>query len=369
MALPAIFRSRLRRPLGLAVGLSVLVHLLALFGHQIDFQRQPDVVRLEAVLARSAPDQKAGQPALPDRPPKPAVPKPQPEEAPQLAEAEAKDAPAEAPPPPQPEPEVKPEAEPAPEVPPAPTEAPQVVGNSWPRAGVIRYFLFGGESRDPAGASTAALRWEITPEGRYSMKLESFDAKPFPSMPWFTISFSYASQGRMVAGQFQPERYEEAISVFQNIVVNFNWDKGLVDFAGHSLPLAPGTMDYLSVIMQAGDPGFTERGIMSVATGRGLRQYRFESLGQQELALPFGMTWKTQELFGKTGNNDVRVWVASEKFNLPVQIKFVVNKVNYYLVASEVMVAKDALAAPAAAEPALPQASVEPPKPAPERQN
>jgi hypothetical protein len=310
---------------------------------------------------------------MPDQPPQEAVPAPQAEPAPQAPAAEAKDPPVETPPPPPAEPATQAEQPAQPEVPPPPTEAPQVVGNAWPRAGHIRYFLFGGESRDPAGASTADLRWEIAPDGRYSMKLESTDAKPFPSMPWFKISFSYLSRGMMINGYFHPDRYEESISVFQNIVVDFDWASGLVSFAGHKLPLVAGTQDYLSVIMQAGDPGFVEKGVMSVATGRGLRQYQFESLGEGELALPFGMTWKTRQLVGKTGNNDVRVWVATEKFNLPVQIKFVVNKVNYYLVANEVRVA---LATPAAETatgvPAVAPGSglaESPVTPPPERQN
>jgi len=93
--------------------------------------------------------------------------------------------------------------------------------------------------------------------------------------------------------------------------------------------------------MQAGDPGFVEAGSLAVATGRGLRQYKFQSLGAVDLVLPFGMTWKTTQLVGQGGSNDVRVWVATEKFNLPVQIKFIVNKVNYYLVATEIRASVD----------------------------
>lgn len=339
----------------LAIVLSMVAHLLALFGHHIDLTREPDVVRLDAFLMRTAPDQKPGAAPVPDKPPQPAVPKPVPEETPLPAKAEAKDPPADIPPPPpQLEPEVKSPATPQPEVPDVPPAPAQAGANAWPRSGVIRYQLFGGESRDPSGSSNAALTWEIAADGRYTMKLESTDAKPFPSMPWFTISFSYSSRGQMVGNLFQPERYEEAISVFQNIAVNFDWEKKQVDFAGHQLPLEPGTLDYLTVLMQAGDPGFIERGVMSVATGRGLRQYRFDSLGDGDLALPFGMT-KTRQLHGKTANNDVRVWIATERFNLPVQIKFVVNRVNYYLVATEVMVARDAVAA--TPTPALPVVS------------
>ena len=260
----------------------------------------------------------------------------------------AKAPPVEAPPPPpQPEPEKKVETEPQPEVPPAPSEPPKVVGNAWPRAGQIKYLLYGGENRNPSGDSTAELRWEIAEDGRYRMKLSSEDAKPFPGMPWFKISLLWSSEGHMVDGRFRPERYEEAISVFQNIVVTLDWEKKLASFSGHQLPFQDGTLDYLSVIMQAGDPGFVQAGSIAVATGRGLRQYRFEKTGEGEMAMPFGMKWKVAELVGKTGNNDVRVWVATEKFNLPVQIKFVVNKVNYYLLATEVLVSKDVVQPPA----------------------
>lgn len=337
--------------LPIAVLLSLLAHLLVLFGHRIDLSLpRTDLVPLEARLTRSAPAKQPGTAPKPDRPPQPSVPEPVAPETPQTAVAEAKDEPVAMPPPPQPEPEKKVEEkiEPQPEVPPAPKEPPKTAGNTWPRAGVIKYLLFGGEGRDispdPSKNSTAELRWEILPDGRYSMKLESVDAQPFPSMPWFKVSMMWSSVGNIVDGRFQPRRYEESISVFQHIVVNLDWEKMQVDFSGHQLPMKPGTLDYLSVMMQAGDPGFVEAGTLSVATGRGLRQYQFESLGDTDLALPFGMTWKTKQLVGKTANNDVRVWVATEKFYLPVQIKFIVKKVNYYLVATEVLVAKDALA-------------------------
>jgi len=366
-------RPRFTRPLLIGFALSVAAHLLVVFGHHINLRPAPELPRLEVVLARTAPGQK------PDQPPQKSVPAPkaakapkarapkaaEPPQAPAALAEEAPQAPvgaaqgplAEAPPPPPPaEPETKVEPPPQPAVPPAPAEAPKVAGNAWPRAGLIRYSLFGGESRDPADASTAELRWAIAADGRYSMKLESADVMPFRSLPFIKISFSYASQGMMVDGTFHPDRYEEALSVFHNVVVDFDWAKSRVSFAGRSLPLAAGTQDYLSVIMQSGDPGFVEKGVISVATGRGLRQYQFESLGEAELALPSGMTWKTRQLVGKTGNNDVRVWVATERFNLPVQIRFVANKVNYYLVANEVRVAQ---ATPAAdKEPVLPESSI-----------
>ncbi len=340
-------RLPLTRTLLIAFVLSVTVHLLVVFGHRINLRTAPEELpRLEVVLARTAPEQKPEQAPMPVKPPRKAVSAPKAAEPPQTPAAEAEVPQVEAPPPPLPtEPEPKAEPPPQAEVPPAPAAAPKVVGNAWPRAGLIRYFLFGGESRDPADASTAELHWEIAPDGRYSMKLESADIMPFRSLPFIKISFSYASQGMMIDGNFHPDRYEEALSVFHNAVVDFDWAKGQVSFAGRRVPLVAGTQDYLSVIMQAGDPGFVDKGVVSVATGRGLRQYRFESLGEAELALPSGMTWKTRRLVGKTGNNDVQVWVATEKFNLPVQIRFVANKVDYYLVANEVRVG---LATPAA---------------------
>lgn len=348
------------RRMAIAIVLSLLAHLVALFGHRINLMPGPDVVRLDVVMKRAAPDKTPGQTPKPEKPPQKEVPAPRPEPTPETAKAEAKDPPIETPPPPQPEPKVESVEPPQPEVPTPPPEPTKAAGSTWPRTGVIKYQLFGGEARDPNLTSNAELRWEIATDGRYTMKLESHDAKPFPSMPWFTISFAYTSVGKLVEGVFLPDRYEEAISVFQNIAVNFDRVNNVVDFAGHRLPLPPGTQDYLSVIMQAGDPGFVERGMMAVATGRGLRQYRFESLGEGDLALPFGMTWKARQLWGKTGNNDVRVWVATERFNLPVQIRFVVNRVNYYLIATEVLVSRDALTASSNAPtnvPAVPAAA------------
>ena len=339
----AVLLNRKVAPLSAAVVLSICAHALVLFAHKIELSMPQDLAKLEARLVRPTPDAKPGEAAPNDQPPKPPVPQPKPKESPQTPVAETETLPREAPPEPQPETVPETPQEPQKETPP-PAEPPKAVGYSWPKAGRIRYLLYGGEGRDVSANANAELTWTIEPDGKYHFKLASQDAKPFPSMPWFTISFAYISQGQMVEGQFRPSRYEEQISVFRSIVVNFDWEKKLVDFAGHSLPLQPGTMDYLSVIMQSGDPGFTERGIIQVATGRGVRQYQFETSAEESLSLPFGMTWKVRQLFGKTGNNDVRVWVATERFNLPVQIKFVVNKVNYYLIATEVLVSRDAVA-------------------------
>ena len=199
MSLAALFKRR-HAALIVAVVASAFVHLFALFAHKIDLSRPQDLAKLEARLLRPAPDAKPGEAAPNDLPPKPPVPKNKPDQAPQSAVAEATDPPIETPPEPQPEPEPEktPETPPQVETPPV-AEAPKAVGYTWPRAGRIRYLLFGGEGRDPEGTSNAELSWTIDADGKYRFKLESQDAKPFPSMPWFKISFSYSSQGVMIA--------------------------------------------------------------------------------------------------------------------------------------------------------------------------
>jgi len=329
----------------LALALSVLAHLIALFADQVELPHPvpSDLARLEANLIRTTPERRSTATSA-AKPTKPA-PKTTPEQAPEAARVETETPPTIETPERVPEPEVATPEPPAPEVLPAPA-AEKTAGHSWPTAGLIRYRLFGGDNRDPATASNGELQWEIAPDGAYRLRLESKDAKPFPAMPWFTLSMLYSSQGKMIDGAFRPDRYEEAISVFRRMEVKFDWENNKVDFAGHNLPLKPGTLDYLSVIMQAGDQGFVERGVMLVATGRGLREYRFESGPEEDLALPFGMTWKTRQLFGKSAKNDVRVWVATEKFNLPVQIRFVIKDVHYTLIATEVLVSRDAIPVP-----------------------
>ena len=350
-------------PIVVAVVLSAAVHLAAIFGHRIDLlPKDTDLMRMEATMKRPPPAKTPGDPAPQKEAPQPPVPQSVPEKVPQPAESTPQDTP------PIPQPEPAPETEPPrqvteppqPEIPAAPPEPPKSVGSQWPRKGAIKYLLYGGEGRDPNQTSTAELRWEVGSGDRYTMSLESKDAKPFPSMPWFTIALSYKSEGLLNETGFQPERYEEAVSVFQHVVVNLDWTTKQADLAGHKIPLRDGTVDFLSVMMQAGYPGFLEHGNVYVATARGIRQYQFSRVGSGNMTMPFGMTWPVVEVAGQGGKNDVRVWLATDKFNLPVQIKFVINRVNYYLVANEILVSKDALinlqALPAKPIPEIPHA-------------
>lgn len=386
-------RTLIRRPsvLTLAFLASLVLHLLALFGEQIDLSPRPDLARLEARLIRTAPDAKVGERPQNDQPPRPPKPKPKPEQAPETPVAEVREqAPvAPAPPTPQPEPEKVVEAEPEPEAPPLP-QAPTAVGSQWPKAGRITFALQMGEQRFQMGRSVH--QWEVSPDNTYRIQA-STDPTGLAAIPWFKPeSVVWESQGKITESGLQPHRFVERKSVKGVTALGeLDWQAKVITLGGlHRFELPPGTQDLLSLFYQLGYPGAGELGVLPIVTGKRIEGYRFELLGVEDLALPFGQTWRTQHIRARYGQNEVtEVWIALEQFGLPVQIRQVDRKgVVYYLQATEVLVDQataakrpaaeksDAATAPAApaagASPAatVPVAEAPPPQNSPtERQN
>ena len=81
---------------------------------------------------------------------------------------------------------------------------------------------------------------------------------------------------------------------------------------------------------------------MPVTDGSKIDAYRFEVLGEEHLDMPFGETLRTLRVRARygTGNEQTDVWVATERFGLPVQIRRIDPKgVVYYWIAHEIRVA------------------------------
>ena len=348
-----------RRPpiLVLALLASALLHLFAIFGQEVDLSVSPDLAPLEARLIRTAPAAKLGPRPAVDQPPNPPKPKKKPPQVPEKPVTEIRDETKlpepEPPPPAQPEPEKVVEAEPEPEVPPLP-EAPEAVGTPWPKAGRITFALLMGEQRFQMGRSVH--QWEIGPDNTYRIHATT-EPTGLAAIPWFKPESVYwESRGKILANGLQPERFTERKSVKGITALGeLDWQNKVVTLGGvHRFALPERAQDLLSLFYQLGYPGAGDISILPIVTGKRVEAYHFELLGTQDLALPFGQTWRTQHIRARYGQNEVtEVWTAVEQFGLPVQIRLVDRKgVVYYLQATEVMVSPEA----ATGSPVLPGA-------------
>lgn len=343
----------------LAVLASALLHGLLLFGQSLELTPPADLVRLEARLIRTAPEIKAGPQPRTDKPPKraKAKPKPKPVPAPPVTEIREPEPTIPPPPPPPPEPQPEPEpvveAPPEPEAPPLP-EAPVAVGSQWPKTGRIAFALLMGEQRFQMGRSVH--QWQIGPDNRYRIQAVT-EPTGLAAIPWFKPeSIYWESTGKITEFGFQPEHFIERKSVKGVTALGeLNWETRVITLGGmHRFVLPDGTQDLLSIFYQLGYPGAGEIGSLPIVTGKRIEAYRFELLADEDLALPFGQTWRTQHIRARYGNNEVtEVWTALEQFGLPVQIRLVDRKgVVYYLQATEVLVDKGSATEPPVAAPA-----------------
>lgn len=359
-----------RRRLWLALAASVIVHLLAIIAPLVDLEPRPDLMRLEARLVRAAaaesPTQTPPPPARPKRKPEP---KPVPEKpAAKIVDADGakaeqapEPAPLDPPAPPTPDPSPDVEAATAPEgddvaetrteqgeavISEASTDAAQATGTGhhWPRAGQITFAVFMGEQRFRMGQSVH--RWQMDPDGTYRL-VAITEPTGVAAIPWFNPDkILWESRGRLTDRGFQPDAFVEKRELKGTTgEVELNWTSRELRFGGQNLPLIDGTQDVLSVFYQLGYPESADITELPVTTGRKLDIYKFQNVGEESLAMPFGMTWRTRHMRATWGTREVmEVWVAQDHFGLPVQVRSVDRKgVVYYLVATEVLVAKDAM--------------------------
>jgi hypothetical protein len=329
-----------------ALAASFLVHLLAIFGHRIDLAPEPDLMRLEARLVRTAPDLAPGAAPPPPTQPKPKKQKPVPREAPpqELPQTQLPEPPTREAPPPEPETakvEDKPESQPSP----TPPTTEKVAATRWPRAGRIVFGAFMGEQRFEMGRSTH--QWEVGDDNRYKITAVH-EPTGVALIPWFKPDKkTWISTGTITEAGLQPDSFIERQEVkMTEFRADMDWTARKLTVRGgvHVIGLPEKTQDMLSFFYQLGYPGAAEPGEMPVTTARGLEMYRFETIGIEDLELPFGMTWRTLHVRARYGNESTDVWLAQDHFGLPVQIRNADRKgVVYYLVAKEVRVAKDAL--------------------------
>lgn len=352
----------LSRFLLLGIALSLLLHALLFVGPQMEPRPLPDLQRLDVTLVRTAPQiPAADQPSTPP-PPAPKKKSPPPKPAPQPAQTKTAGVPLEPPvtPPepapaentaeavddaPVPDPETVTAEETAP--PAEATATPAAGGQAWPRAGRISYLALMGEQRIPMGR--AMHQWEIGEDGRYRIA-EYFEPKVVEPIPWYRPGRRVReSSGRITETGLRPERFSERLEG-RPVDMTADLDRSAGEFrsAESNDALPENAQDILSLLYQLGYPGTVEQGPLPVTAGGALRSFRLEYIGEEPLQLPFGQEWRSRHVRARygTGREMTDVWLATDHFSLPVLIRTVDSKgVIYYLVATEVLVSREALPA------------------------
>lgn len=326
-----------------ALAASLFLHAAVLVGRPLELSPAPELKPLEIRMVRTAPDLKAGATPPPPQAAQAKKRRAQPREvAPQeLAQARLPDPPAQESPKESgatDEPQDKPEAAPST----TPPEATQFTGTAWPRAGRIGYALLMGEQRFPAGKTTH--QWEVSQDGKYRIEAltEPMDVSYLPLFkPGRTL---WTSVGRVTPQGLQPETFvEKREGRSHDSRADMDWAAKQVSMDGVTAPLPDNTQDVLSFFYQLGYPGaIAPGGDMLVTDGSRVDAYRFEVLGEEQLDMPFGMTLRTLHVRARygTGREQTDVWVAMERFGLPVQIRRIDPKgVVYYWIAHEIKVA------------------------------
>jgi len=369
----------LSRPLLLGIALSLALHLALLIGPQVDLRPLPALDRLDVTLVRTAP-QVAVSEAPPPAPPPAKKKPPRPPAEPKTAQASISDKPVEQPetapepapaeplparePEPAPEPVVEPVAEATPDAvadsttPEStataaeelalPAEATPVAGSggqAWPRAGRIAYLALMGEKQLPMGKATH--QWEIAEDGSYRIS-ELVEPTAVAAIPWFRPGRKLReSTGRITETGLRPERFTEREDGRPGeVLAELDRTAGEFRSAGTTDSLPDNAQDILSLLYQLGYPGSGAAGTLPVTAGGALRSFQLETIGEETVHLPFGQAWRARHIRARYGSarEMTDVWLATDHFGLPVLIRTIDAKgVVYYLVATEVMVSRDAL--------------------------
>lgn len=317
-------------PLALLAALagSLVIHAAAIFLPDVDLSTAPQLPPLTAELQ---PPPRPPVPAEASQPPSKPKPKPHPEarrartaKGPAVAAAEPAAEPAAAAPFPEPpaEPEPVAKAEPEPDPEPAPPAAAAPAEPILPGRGYIRFNVYKG-----AGllVGRAEHDWEFA-DGHY--RLGSVTETIGLAALLKPVRVELESRGDLTAGGLRPERFSTRRNgSATNENADFDWSVHQVTLGrdGSRRDLADGAQDLLSFHYQFGYFARLQEGIgMGVATGRKFDNYRFESLGEENIDTPAG-SFRTLHVRART-DSTTELWLALDRQWLPVKIRYTDKK-------------------------------------------
>lgn len=190
--------------------------------------------------------------------------------------------------------------------------------------GTIRFAIFKESLAMQIGR--AEHRWEFFEDGRY--RLSGVTETTGLAALFRSVRMENESEGRMVAGGLQPERFRSRKNGQDNKEnADFEWSTATVQLArdGSVREIAPGTQDILSLNYQLAYLGkLAEGSTIGVVTGKKYERYNLDSLGEEEIEVPAGR-FRTLHLRAMT-DSTTEIWIALDRERLPVKIRFTDKK-------------------------------------------
>lgn len=214
----------------------------------------------------------------------------------------------------------------APAVAPPPTvrqSAAAALPGNFPARASLDYVMRIGETGVVVGRPH--IEWEFS-EGRY--RLQSLTkligvARVVPNDTWVL-----KSEGTYSALGLRPRHFEISgrLKAGQTESVDIDWERNRIAFSpdGRVLPVADGTQDLLSFMFQfALRPPEAGGAAVYVTNARKLDLYRYEWVDEETLSLPIGkVRGEHIERLHKAGESSQELWIAPERFNLPLRVRF-----------------------------------------------
>ena len=139
------------------------------------------------------------------------------------------------------------------------------------------------------------------------------------------------SSGRIVASGLQPLEFGQrrARDSSRDIKAVFDWDKGVMHSVSEGklsdVPLPRETQDRISVMYQF--MNLTRRSdtvVMPMSNGRKVEYYTYRFVAEVKLITPAGEfeTLQYERVVSEPDENRASVWLARDRFNLPVRVVF-----------------------------------------------
>lgn len=318
----ALFHTPARR-IALAVALSVLAHMLALWLPQVslpvhELPLPPLAAKLEPLPRiaisrhrKPAPRQKT-EPVVP-------APFPDAEAASAVAAipgAEAASAVA---------PAAVVEATSAVETSPEPAAQEEVhPAHPLPRHARLTFMVYNGQSHFQIGTIQQELE---TGEGSYTLKATTQTvgiARMFKNYQLTQSSRGKIGKQGLVPNTFEEEKFNDGAK--ENVKATFDWTTRKILFShGGSAELPDGAQDMLSIFYNLSQHPFTSDVIsLAVSNGKKLEQYEFEINPDAEITTPLGKlkTVHLRKLHAK-GESGFEIWLGLEYRLLPVKYRLV----------------------------------------------
>lgn len=183
-----------------------------------------------------------------------------------------------------------------------------------PPAGSIRYVVTMGPTGGPIGRATQT--WEMR-DGLYRLTSSAETAGLVALFK--SVRVDTESRGRLTANGLEPQLFTSRRADREDgDRVEFDREAGRLRYAnGEERPLPDGAQDLLSLNYQLG--WLARAGEMAITTGRKLGRYPLEVLGEEWLETPMGPLRTLH--FRAAGETTTEVWLAVEKYLLPVKIR------------------------------------------------